>query len=78
VEQPDVAEVAVTWVPHERSGRDGHAVVTPVVGSSPDGAELIAYTVSPRTTNAHWRDVRGAPPSNPAGKILKREIPQLG
>jgi len=56
-------------------GRDGHAVVTPVVGSSPDGAELIAYTVSPRTTNAApLAEVRGAPPSNPADKILKREF----
>ena len=76
VEHPDVAEVAVIGIPHEKWGETVHAVVTSAPDRSPDAATLIAYT---REQLAHYKCPTGvtvvdALPRNPTGKILKRTL----
>jgi len=76
VEHPDVAEVAVIGVSHEKWGETVHAVVVPMPGAGQDAAALIAYT---REQLAHYKCPTGVTflselPRNPTGKILKREL----
>jgi len=76
VAHPDVAEVAVIGVPHEKWGETVHAVVVPAQGAEEDGAALISYT---RKHLAHYKCPTGVTfmselPRNPTGKILKREL----
>ncbi len=76
VEHPDVAEVAVIGVPHEKWGETVHAVVVPTEGATADAAGLIAFA---RERLAHYKCPTGVTfvnelPRNPTGKILKREL----
>src|SRR5690606_21458292 len=76
-EHPDVHEVAVFGIPHERLGEDVAAVVVPRAGATLDVDELrrfagerIAAFKVPSVV-----EVRPDPlPRNPAGKVLKRDL----
>ncbi|MFC5992842.1 long-chain fatty acid--CoA ligase [Pseudonocardia hispaniensis] len=76
VEHPDVAEVAVIGLPHEKWGETVHAVVVPSHPDHADAEALIKYT---RERLAHYKCPTGvtfvdALPRNPTGKVLKREL----
>jgi acyl-CoA synthetase (AMP-forming)/AMP-acid ligase II len=76
VEHPDVTEVAVIGVAHEKWGETVHAVVVPAEGATTDAARLIDFT---RERLAHYKCPTGVTfvnelPRNPTGKILKREL----
>jgi len=73
---PDVADVAVIGVPHEKWGETVKALVTPTPGTELDEAGLIAYC---RENLAHYKcptsiDLITDIPRNPSGKILKTEL----
>lgn len=73
---PEVADVAVIGVPHEKWGETVKAVVTVTPGSDPSDDELIAYC---RERLAHYKcptsvDRMDIIPRNPSGKILKTEL----
>ncbi len=76
VEHPDVAEVAVIGLPHEKWGETVHAVVVPTPGTTPDAAALISFA---RGRLAHYKCPSGVTfldtlPRNPTGKVIKREL----
>jgi acyl-CoA synthetase (AMP-forming)/AMP-acid ligase II len=76
VEHPDVADVAVIGVPHEKWGETVHAVVVAAAGATADAAGLIAFT---RERLAHYKCPTGVTfltelPRNPTGKVVKREL----
>ncbi|HEX2849547.1 MAG TPA: long-chain-fatty-acid--CoA ligase [Acidimicrobiales bacterium] len=73
---PDVADVGVIGVPHERWGETVKAVVVKAAGADPTAEDLIAFA---RERLAHYKcptsvDFIDALPRNPSGKILKREL----
>lgn len=73
---PEVADVAVIGVPHEKWGETVKAIITPAAGADPSAEDLIAYT---RENLAHYKcptsiDRMEAIPRNPSGKILKTEL----
>lgn len=75
---PEVADVAVIGVPHERWGESVMAVIVPVEGASPDADAIIAYT---REHIAHFKcprvvEVLEELPRTATGKVLKRELRQ--
>ncbi len=73
---PDVAQVAVIGVPHERWGETPKAFVVPRAATEPSEAELIAFT---RERLAHYKCPTSVAfvtqlPTNVSGKILKKEM----
>jgi long-chain acyl-CoA synthetase len=73
---PDVAEVAVIGLPHERWGETVKALVVARAGSAPTADELIAFA---RKRLAGYKLPRSvefveALPRTPSGKVLKREL----
>ena len=73
---PDVAEVAVIGVPHERWGETVKALVVPRAGAEPSPDELIAFA---RDRLAGYKLPRSIElvdelPRTPSGKVLKREL----
>ncbi len=75
-EHPDLLEVAVIGVPHEKWGEAVKAVVVAKPGATVDPDEVIAYT---RERLAHFKaptsvDVIDALPRNGAQKVLKTEL----
>ncbi|MEA3265301.1 MAG: long-chain-fatty-acid--CoA ligase [Pseudomonadota bacterium] len=77
---PAVAEVAVIGLPHPKWGETPCAYVVLRDGSEVSAADLIAFT---RERIAHYKcptSVRFVPalPRNASGKILKRELRELG
>jgi long-chain acyl-CoA synthetase len=73
---PDVADVGVVGVPHDRWGEAVHAVVVKAPGADPTPEELIAFA---RERLAGFKCPKSisfvdALPRNPSGKILKREL----
>jgi long-chain acyl-CoA synthetase len=73
---PDVADIGVVGVPHERWGEAVHAVVVKAPGTDPTAEELIAFA---RERLAGFKCPKSisfveALPRNPSGKILKREL----
>lgn len=76
VEHPEVAEVAVIGIPHDRWGETVKAVVVLTADAQISAAELITYT---QRRLAKFKcptsiDVVEILPRNPTGKILKREL----
>lgn len=73
---PEVAEVAVIGVPHEKWVEAVHAVVVPADGAQPNPDDLIAHV---RDRLAPFKvpksvELTDALPRNASGKILKREL----
>jgi acyl-CoA synthetase (AMP-forming)/AMP-acid ligase II len=76
---PDVGEVAVIGVPHEKWGETVKAVVVPRPGTGPNPAELIAFS---RERLAHYKcptsvEYIGELPRNPSGKVIKKTLREL-
>ncbi|GAA5149941.1 fatty acid--CoA ligase [Pseudonocardia eucalypti] len=73
---PDVADVAVIGVPHERWGETPKALVVPRPGAAIDPAELLEFC---RRHLAGFKcptsvDTVKTLPRNPSGKLLKHEL----
>jgi len=73
---PEIADVAVIGVPHEKWGETVKAIITPAPDCDPGEAELIEYC---RENLAHYKcptsvERMAAIPRNPSGKILKTEL----
>jgi long-chain acyl-CoA synthetase len=73
---PEVADVAVIGVPHEKWGETVKAIITPVGDADPTAEDLIAYT---KENLASYKcptsvDRMDVIPRNPSGKILKTEL----
>jgi long-chain acyl-CoA synthetase len=76
---PDIAEVAVVGVPHERYGEEVVAVVRAVPGApaGPElGARIVAWSRERLAAYKYPRRVEFVDgfPLGPSGKILKREL----
>lgn len=68
--------MAIIAIPDDRWGESVKAVVALAPGAAATKDELIAWC---RTSLAHYKcprsvDIVDAPPRNPTGKILKREL----
>ena len=73
---PDIAQVAVIGVPHERMGEVGVAFVVATTGTRPDPDAIIAWA---RGAMANYKvpsqvHVVDALPFNPGGKVMKFEL----
>ncbi len=76
MKHPDVADVAVIGVPHEKWGETVKAIITPTAGTDPSEQALIAYCKEHLAgykcpTSVERMD---AIPRNPSGKVLKTEL----
>jgi long-chain acyl-CoA synthetase len=76
---PDVSQVAVIGVPHDKWGESPRAYVVPRADAAPDEAALIDFT---RVHLARYKcptSIRfvGALPQNASGKILKKDLRAL-
>src|SRR5687767_7967827 len=75
-EHPDVHEVAVFGVPHERLGEEVAAAVVARAGAELDEGELVSFLsgrLAPFKVPSRWI-VKDELPRNAAGKFLKREL----
>jgi acyl-CoA synthetase (AMP-forming)/AMP-acid ligase II len=75
-DHPDVLDVAVIAVPHERWGETVKAVVVTRPGTSPTAEEIIEFS---RTRLARYKcptsvDVVDLLPRNASGKVLKKDL----
>jgi long-chain acyl-CoA synthetase len=73
---PDVADVAVIGIPHEKWGETGAAMVVRVAGSTLTEEVLLAYCRERLAgfkcpTQVVWLDEL---PRNPSGKVLKKDL----
>ena len=73
---PEVADVAVIGVPHEKWGETVKAIITVTPDGDPTEESLIEYC---RERLAHYKcptsvDRMDIIPRNPSGKILKTEL----
>jgi long-chain acyl-CoA synthetase len=73
---PDVADVAVIGVPHDKWGETPLAMVVRATGSDLNAPDLIAYCRERLAgfkcpTSVRWLEEL---PRNPSGKVLKREL----
>ncbi len=76
MKHPDVADVAVIGVPHEKWGETVKAIITPAADADPTEQALIAYC---RENLAGYKcptsiERMDAIPRNPSGKVLKTEL----
>jgi acyl-CoA synthetase (AMP-forming)/AMP-acid ligase II len=76
VEHPDIAEVAVIGVPHDRWGETPKAIVVPKPGSTTASDEIIEYTQQrlARFKCPSSIELVAELPRNATGKVLKREL----
>jgi acyl-CoA synthetase (AMP-forming)/AMP-acid ligase II len=73
---PDIAQVSVVGVPDGRLGEVGYAYVIARAGTTPAGADIIAWC---RGQMANFKvprfvEVVTALPLNPSGKVVKFEL----
>jgi long-chain acyl-CoA synthetase len=79
-EHPGVAEVAVLGVPHEELGEEVVAMITMKEGESATEEEIISFTKERVARYKHPRRVKFMDelPKTATGKILKRELAEVG
>jgi acyl-CoA synthetase (AMP-forming)/AMP-acid ligase II len=77
---PDVAEVAVVGAPSERWGEEVKAVVVLKPGGRPDAEGIIVWARARIASYKAPKSVEfvGELPRNPAGKVLRRSLRQIG
>ena len=77
VEHPEVSEVAVIGIPHEKWGETPYALVVPTAGAAAALEErLLQWTNENvgKRQKINGLEIRSDLPRNPNGKILKREL----
>jgi len=77
VEHPEVSEVAVIGIPHEKWGETPFALVVPTANAAPElQSRLLEWTNDNvgKRQKIKGLEIRGDLPRNPNGKILKREL----
>lgn len=77
VEHPEVSEVAVIGIPHEKWGETPYALVVPAAGADDElQTRLLQWTNENvgKRQKINGLEIRNELPRNPNGKILKREI----
>jgi len=76
MKHPDVADVAVIGVPHEKWGETVKAIITPTAGADPTEQALISYCKEHLAGYKCPTSVERmeAIPRNPSGKVLKTEL----
>ena len=77
IQHPDVSEVAVIGIPHEKWGEAPYALIVPVAGAAAGVEQRVLAWTNERVGRRQrivGVEVRRNLPRNPNGKILKREL----
>lgn len=76
IRHPDVADVAVIAIPHEKWGETPLALVVPKMGAAASSDELQAWINARvgKQQRVHAVELRSDLPRNPNGKLLKKEL----
>ncbi|MBL8628315.1 MAG: acyl--CoA ligase [Rhodospirillaceae bacterium] len=76
IKHPDVADVAVIAIPHEKWGETPLALIVPKMGAAADSDDLRSWINARvgKQQRVHAVELRTDLPRNPNGKLLKKEL----